>query len=439
MFANRRWLAHLGHFADALATGSPLPTPFKGARHLESLDARLHTGHQEILARAGQTARRLAELEQQIATLTPAFEDATRRADDLAERFDLISRASGEGLWDINIANGDPSHPDSVVWWSNQLRELLGFDNQQDFPDRLESWRERLHPEDQQGTLNAFAAHLADASGRTPYDIQYRLAHRNGNYRWFRARGTTLRNAFGTPLRVAGSLLDIDDSLHRETLLARSLERFELVRELLSDGLWDIEIRKGNALDPANTVWWSPQLRRMLGFSDESDFPNTLDAWASRLHPDDRERVLKAFLAHLDDRSGRTPYDESHRLALKNGEYRWFRASAQTRRGADGTPLRAVGALADIDTQLRERDARSAREKQQAKLETTLRRINELVGTIKEIADQTNLLALNAAIEAARAGDSGRGFAVVADEVRKLAERTRDTTARIERMASEEA
>jgi methyl-accepting chemotaxis protein len=88
---------------------------------------------------------------------------------------------------------------------------------------------------------------------------------------------------------------------------------------------------------------------------------------------------------------------------------------------------------------LRERDARSAREKQQAKLETTLRRINELVGTIKEIADQTNLLALNAAIEAARAGDSGRGFAVVADEVRKLAERTRDTTARIERMASEEA
>ncbi|WP_296401631.1 hypothetical protein [Zoogloea sp.] len=74
---------------------------------------------------------------------------------------------------------------------------------------------------------------------------------------------------FEPPLRVAGSLLDIDDSLHRETPLARSLERFELVRELLSDGLWDIEIRKATPLDPANTVWWSPQLRRMLGFSDE--------------------------------------------------------------------------------------------------------------------------------------------------------------------------
>ena len=439
MFANRRWLAHLGHFADALSTGTSLPTPFKGSRHLADLDARLHSAHQEILARAAHAARHQEALAQQVVSLIPALEEATRRADDLAERFELISRASGEGLWDISIVGGDPTHPDSVVWWSSQLRRLLGFDDEQDFPDRLDSWRERLHPEDLERTLGAFTAHLADASGRTPYDIQYRLAHRNGSYRWFRARGTTLRNTFGTPLRVAGSLLDIDDSLHREALLARSLERFELVRELLSDGLWDIEIRKGNALNPANTVWWSPQLRRMLGFTDETDFPNALEAWASRLHPDDRNRVLKAFLAHLDDRSGGTPYDESHRLALKSGEYRWFRASAQTRRAADGTPLRAVGALTDIDTQLREQDARSAREKQQGKLETTLHRINELVGTIKEIADQTNLLALNAAIEAARAGESGRGFAVVADEVRKLAERTRDTTARIERMASEEA
>jgi len=97
-----------------------------------------------------------------------------------------------------------------------------------------------------------------------------------------------------------------------------------------------------------------------------------------------------------------------------------------------------VGALTDIDTQLREQDQRAALEEQQGRLEATLRHIKELVGTIKEIADQTNLLALNAAIEAARAGASGRGFAVVADEVRKLAERTRETTSRIEKMAADE-
>ncbi|SHG71682.1 methyl-accepting chemotaxis protein [Massilia sp. CF038] len=57
-------------------------------------------------------------------------------------------------------------------------------------------------------------------------------------------------------------------------------------------------------------------------------------------------------------------------------------------------------------------------------INTSARKIVDIIGVIDGIAFQTNILALNAAVEAARAGEQGRGFAVVATEVRNLAQRS---------------
>ncbi|MYN01917.1 HAMP domain-containing protein [Pseudoduganella sp. DS3] len=57
-------------------------------------------------------------------------------------------------------------------------------------------------------------------------------------------------------------------------------------------------------------------------------------------------------------------------------------------------------------------------------IDSSSRKIVDIIGTIDGIAFQTNILALNAAVEAARAGEQGRGFAVVASEVRNLAQRS---------------
>ena len=46
---------------------------------------------------------------------------------------------------------------------------------------------------------------------------------------------------------------------------------------------------------------WSDEFRRMVGFRDENDFPNTVESWISRLHPDDVDGTLSAFTQCIKD------------------------------------------------------------------------------------------------------------------------------------------
>lgn len=99
----------------------------------------------------------------------------------------------------------------------------------------MSSWSDRLHPEDKQAALDAFSAHLMDFSGHTPFDIDYRLQLKSGEYRWFHASGTTLRDAKGAPLRVAGTIRDISLERNKKAIVEETTARMEELSASISE------------------------------------------------------------------------------------------------------------------------------------------------------------------------------------------------------------
>lgn len=342
---------------------------------------------------------------------------------DQKNRWELLSRGANELLWELELHDNTSPTPSASMKWSGDLPIL----SQPIIT--LEGWRERLHPEDRQRHAKELATYLAVSKSQLPWSIDIRMKLlKEDDYRWCHISGACQRNTQGLPVSIGGILRDIHEQRLREEKLSLAAIRFDISQEMSQDGLWDIEIIAGNPANPNNVIWWSMQMRRLLGYSTVEEFPNNLESWISRLHPEDKALALGAFIAHVDDVSGQTPFDVNYRLQHKNGDYRWFCGRGRTMRGKDGTPWRVVGAIVDIHAHHEERAMRDAQEKQNLIMKDTLIKMAQTVSTIQGIASQTNLLALNAAIEAARAGAAGRGFAVVADEVRQLATRTSDAT-----------
>lgn len=135
------------------------------------------------------------------------------------ERLELVIQGSNDGFWDGRFLSNEPwSSPRTPIWWSPRVKAMLGYSNEE-FPDVLESWASRLHPED---TDRVFAAVTAHIERRAPYDVEYRLLTKTGEYGWFRARGQAIWNDAGQAVRMAGSLQCVTDRKRAEDALRRS-------------------------------------------------------------------------------------------------------------------------------------------------------------------------------------------------------------------------
>jgi len=249
--------------------------------------------------------------------------------------------AADIALWDMMVVKGDPVNPNNTFIWTKEFRNLLGYSNEAEFPNVLNSWSDKLHPEDKEKTLNAFASHIIDRTGKTPFDVEYRLLKKNGEYGWFKAFGETTRDADGYAISVAGGIREI--TKEKEQLL-----KLHMTMIAADIALWDMMVVKGDPVNPNNTFVWTEEFRNLLGYSNEAEFPNVLNSWSDKLHPEDKERTLNAFAAHIIDRTGKTPFDIEYRLQKKSGEYGYFRAFGETTRDSEGYAIRVAGGIQEI-------------------------------------------------------------------------------------------
>lgn len=147
--------------------------------------------------------------------------------DAYVKRYDLIERVLEEAPWDMQMDKSSTDFSLNTWWFSDQFRHTLGYSNEQDFPNKMGSWSDKLHPDDAERTFAAFAKHLEDFSGRTPFSEEYRLQLKNGDYIWFLANGETQRDASGRPVRVAGTIRNIQHLKLKEINIEETSSRME--------------------------------------------------------------------------------------------------------------------------------------------------------------------------------------------------------------------
>jgi PAS domain S-box-containing protein len=248
------------------------------------------------------------------------------------ERFALAVAGSNDGLIDWDIVN-------DRMYTSPRTLQICGVDSKETLRTRAE-WLAllRLHPKDRERHTEDLREFLAGTNALREGDYRVQLA--DGKYRWVRVRNLCVRDAVGRPIRLAGSVSDIDAEKRAEAALRESEARYQLAVNGSNQGLWDWDLL-------SDKLFLSPRAQEFMGIAPGEPLrPRREWVSLSPYHPDDLEAVRKAISDHVH---GLTPFfTTEYRMRHPSGEWHWYRQRGLALRDDRGRAYRMAGSMEDI-------------------------------------------------------------------------------------------
>lgn len=182
------------------------------------------------------------------------------------EQYELAASAIQGGLWHWDIVKGEE-------YYSPHWMAILGFtedDIEQGIADS------KIHPEDSERARRALRDHLEN---KTPYNIEIRLFHKNGEYIWVQSKGQAVWGDDGVPVRMAGSISEISHIMRAETAFRRSQDQMRAI----SDNSPSLMYMKDTE---SRLVMVNKAFQKFYGTSEEDALGEDMGKWLS---PDNAE------------------------------------------------------------------------------------------------------------------------------------------------------
>jgi PAS domain S-box-containing protein/putative nucleotidyltransferase with HDIG domain len=265
-------------------------------------------------------------------------EDIREREKALQEsefRWKFALEGAGDGVWDMDINR-------QLMTYSTRACEMFGY-APDDIGNQIDEWQDRLHPDDRERVLSALEDYL---SGKSPsYQAEQRLLCKDGRYKWALSRGMIVsRDSEERPLRVIGTISDIDAAKALEISLREKQTELLAAQRIGKIGSWQLDIASGK-------VEWTEELYRMFLLDPSQPAPD----FARHREIFTAESFAKSTstIAHAVETG--EPYEIEAELVRADGSRGWLLARGEVVRSADGTISGVRGTASDITESIQSR------------------------------------------------------------------------------------